>query len=72
MEKKHYQVGYNYFYSDSRTVSVHVYGTEEQAKLYIIKHLATEPDWLRRQVNTNFDSTEFTSVFIKPLVIVTL
>lgn len=72
MEKKHYEVGYRYDYDGMRTVSVHVYGTEEQAMLYIIKHLSTEPEWLRVQIDTNFDSKKLYGVFIKPVVVVNL
>lgn len=71
--KKHWNVGYGYRYDVYREWSKIVYGTKKQAKAYLLAELDKQPDWLRNNVNHDFNVKNVSEkVFCNALEIVIL
>ena len=68
MEKRYFQVGFTYYpHEQLGSDSYYVYGTEKDAKKFTLKKLKEAPDWIRNQVDKDFNSNSRTKVFCSPI-----
>ncbi len=68
MQKQYFKVSYTFYpHEELSSDTYYVHGTEKAAKAFILKKLKEAPDWIRNQVDKDFNSNSRTKVWCSPM-----